>query len=73
MEELSYEITEKIGQISQSTKGWVRELNLVKWNEREAKYDLRDWDSEHQKMGKGITLTNDEIKRLKELLNDIAV
>lgn len=73
MAELSYEITEKIGEISQSSKGWVRELNLVKWNEREAKYDLRDWDSEHQKMGKGITMTNEEIKKLKDILNDIAV
>jgi len=69
MSEIKYEIKESIGSISQSAKGWKKELNLISWNEKEAKYDIRDWDAEHNKMGKGITLSVEELKKLKELLN----
>lgn len=69
MAELKYEIQETIGVISESNKGWKKELNLISWNEREPKYDLRDWAPEHDKMGKGITLTVDELKSLREILN----
>ena len=68
MAEIKYEIREKIGAISESAKGWAKELNLVSWNDKEPKYDLREWDPTHEKMGKGITLTIDELKKLKELL-----
>jgi len=71
MSELKYEIQETVGVISESNKGWKKELNLVRWNEREPKYDLRDWAPEHDKMGKGITLTVDELKSLRELLNNM--
>jgi len=71
MPEIKYEIVEKIAVLSTTEKGWSKELNLVSWNEREAKYDLRDWNETHDKMGKGITLTKEEIEKLKTVLNDM--
>ena len=73
MADIKYEIEKELGYISESAKGWKKELNLISWNGKEAKYDLRDWAPEHEKMGKGVTLTNDELKALKELLNSIDI
>lgn len=69
MPEIKYEIVEKIGVLSTTDKGWSKELNLVSWNDREPKYDLRDWNENHDKMGKGINLTRDELDKLKETLD----
>lgn len=69
MADIKFEIEKELGKISESSKGWTKELNLISWNGKEAKYDLRDWAPEHVKMGKGITLSIDELKQLKELLN----
>ena len=69
MPEIKYEIVEKIGVLSTTDKGWSKELNLVSWNDREPKYDLRDCNENHDKMGKGITLTRDELDKLKETLD----
>lgn len=55
MPDIKYEIEKELGYISESEKGWKKELNLISWNGKEAKYDLRDWSPEHEKMGKGIT------------------
>ncbi len=71
MAEIKYEIIKAIGVLSTSAKGWTKELNLISWNEREPKYDLRDWAPEHEKMGKGVTLTKEDLLALKELLNTI--
>ncbi|AYF54544.1 seryl-tRNA synthetase [Clostridium sp. K25] len=71
MANIKYEIKENIGVVSESAKGWTKELNLISWNDKEPKYDLRDWSPEHEKMGKGITLTLDELKELKEILNNM--
>lgn len=71
MADLSYEIIDTIGVISESPKGWKKELNLVSWNKREPKYDLRDWSPDHEKMGKGITLAKEEIESLRQLLNNL--
>lgn len=68
MAEIKFEIKKEIGVLSESAKGWRKELNLVSWNGAEPKYDLRDWAPDHEKMGKGITLTEDEVKALKKLL-----
>lgn len=68
MSDIKYEIIEKLGILSESTKGWTKELNLISWNAGIPKYDIRDWSPDHEKMGKGITLTDDEAKKLKELL-----
>lgn len=69
MAELKFEITERIGVLSENAKGWTKELNKVSWNEREPKYDLREWNPDHSRMGKGITLTDEEVETLKSILN----
>lgn len=71
MSDIKFQIEKEIGIISKSSKGWTKELNLISWNDKEAKYDLRDWAPEHEKMGKGITLTAEELKKLKDVLNEM--
>lgn len=71
MAELKYEITKSIGVLSENAKGWTKELNMVSWNDREPKYDLREWSPDHTRMGKGITLTEEDIASLKNLLNGV--
>ena len=71
MAEFSYEITQHIGTISESPKGWKRELNLVSWNGRDSKYDIRDWAPDHEKMGKGITMSRQEIDKLLALISNL--
>ena len=71
MADIKFEIIKEIGVLSESSKGWTKELNLVSWNGAEAKYDLRDWAPGHEKMGKGITLTKEEVLRLSELLSEM--
>lgn len=71
MAEIKFEIKESLGILSESAKGWTKELNLVSWNDKESKYDVREWDPVHEKMGKGITLSVDELKKLKIFLNDL--
>ena len=70
---IKFEIKETVGVIAESAKGWKKELNLISWNGKEAKYDLREWAPDHEKMGKGVTLSNNELKALKELLNSIDI
>ncbi len=67
--EIKYEVVDKFGILSTSTNGWTTELRLIKWNDRDAKYDIRPWSPDGVKMGKGITLTKDEAMRLRDLLN----
>ena len=69
--DFKYEITEEIGVLSENAKGWRKELNMVSWNDAEPKYDLRDWAPEHEKMGKGITMTEEEFQKLKELIQGL--
>ncbi|KEK17621.1 YdbC family protein [Bacillus gaemokensis] len=69
MAEIKFDIKETFGVLSQSPKGWNKELNLISWNGKEPKYDLRDWAPEHDKMGKGVTLTAEDLKVLKDILN----
>ena len=71
MAEIKFEIEKELGSISESSKGWTKELNLISWNGKDTKYDLRDWAPEHEKMGKGVTLSIEELKKLKELLNSM--
>ncbi|MEL3906254.1 MAG: YdbC family protein [Treponema sp.] len=68
-EEFSYEITEKHGVLSTSKSGWTMELNSVSWNGRSPKFDIRSWSPDHEKMGKGITLSAEEAAALKTVLN----
>jgi len=71
MAELKYEIIKTIGVLAEGSKGWTKELNLISWNDREPKYDIREWAPEHEKMGKGVTLSTEEIDKLKELLENL--
>lgn len=69
--EISFEIVEHIGVLSTGTKGWTKELNLVSWNGRKPKYDIREWSPEHDKMGKGLTFSKDELEELKGILEKL--
>ena len=71
MAELKFEITESLGVLAETAKGWTKELNLVSWNDHEPKYDIRDWSPDHSRMGKGVTLTADELASLKDILGEL--
>ena len=69
MSEIKYDIIKRIGIWSKSASGWTKEINLISWNDREAKYDIREWSPDRERRGKGVTLSTDELSALKELLN----
>lgn len=71
MPTFDYEIVKSLGVVSQPNNGWIKELNIIKWSNREPVYDLRTWDEAHERIGKGITLTADDLKNLKDLLNSL--
>lgn len=73
MSEIKYEIVKKIGVLSTSASGWAKEVNLISWNDREPKYDIREWSADHEKMGKGVTLSKEELLALKQLLNGMEI
>ncbi len=62
----SFEIVEKLATLSTSPKGWSKEFNYVAWNEGKPEYDLREWDSKHESMSKGVTLSAYELSVLLE-------
>jgi len=72
MPDVKYEIVSRIAILSETSK-WKKELNVVSWYGREAKYDLRNWSKEEGKGNKGLTLTNEELKNLREVLNNIDI
>lgn len=73
MAELKYEVEDSFGVLSETKSGWQKQLNLISWNEKPAKYDIRDWSPDGEKMGKGITLSAEEIKTLKDILNNMEI
>lgn len=70
MAEFKYEIVKELGVISEGSKGWTKELNLVSWNDKEPKFDIRDWAPDHEKMGKGVSLTEEEMLTLVKLFEE---
>ncbi len=66
--DVTFEIIEEIGIISTQDTGWTKEINLVRWNGGMAKYDIRDWDPYHEKMSRGITLKEEEMRRILDLM-----
>lgn len=66
-----YEITERIAVLSTNSSGWERQLNLISWNDHESKYDIRDWSPDGSKMGKGISMTKEDLIALKGILDDM--
>ncbi len=69
-EEFSYEILEEVAVLSENARGWRKELNLISWNGRPPKFDLRE-SPDHEKMGKGITLTNEEFAELSKTIKSM--
>lgn len=61
MPDFKFEITEHIATLSESAKGWTKELNMVSYNDKPAKFDIRDWSPDNQKMGKDVTLNEEEM------------
>lgn len=70
MSEIKYEIVEEIKVLSENSNGWTKELNLVSWNGSKPKYDIREWAPEKERMAKGITLSDEEMKVLVEAMNN---
>ena len=68
MTDIKYDIVEEIGVLSENAKGWRKELNLISWNGAKPKFDIRDWAPEHEKMGKGVTLSEEELATLKSII-----
>ena len=68
MADITFEIVEELGVLSTSVKGWTKELSLVSWNGRPPKYDIREWSPDHEKMGKGLTFSEEEMAALAKLL-----
>lgn len=73
MADFEYEVIEELGVLSTNQSGWTKELNLISWNGRPPKFDIRDWSPDHEKMGKGLTFSNDELKALQEILNEMDI
>jgi len=73
MSDLKYDIVKELGIIGEGTKGWAKEVNLVSWNDRKPKFDIRDWNETHEKMGKGVTLSKEETEKLFAILKKIDI
>ena len=69
MTDITYEIVMQLGVLSQSRSGWSKEVNLISWNNYPPKYDIRDWSADRSQMGKGVTLSREELLALRDLLN----
>ncbi|EEA85986.1 YdbC family protein [Peptacetobacter hiranonis] len=70
---IKYNIVKEVGVVSENSSGWTKEINLISWNDRAPKYDIRDWAPGHEKMGKGVTLSADELRELKRILNEMDI
>ena len=68
MAEIKYEIVQEICVLSESARGWTKELNLVSWNDLEPKFDIREWAPEHSRMGKGVTLSKEEMQMILDTM-----
>jgi hypothetical protein len=71
MPEIKFEIKQSLGILSEGAKNWAKEVNIVSWNDRKPKLDIREWDENHERMGKGITLNKEELLKLKQILLDL--
>lgn len=71
MADIKFEINRHLGILSQGSKGWQKEINVISWNDRKPKLDIREWSPEHERMGKGITLSLEETRLLLEFLQSM--
>ena len=67
---MTMEVIKKIALISGTETGFRKELNFISWNGKEPKIDLRKWSPESTAL-RGLTLTEDEAKKLQKVLNDM--
>ena len=70
MSEIKFEIKKSLGVISEGSKDWKKELNIISWNEGKSKFDIRFWDKDHEKMSKGITLTEEEMDAIVKIYSE---
>ena len=63
-----YDIYRELAVLSTSSRGWSKEINIIAWNNYSPKYDIRDWSPNHERAGKGVTLSKEECKNLYLLL-----
>lgn len=68
MANVNFEIKEHVGTIATKKNGWTKELNIVSWNNGKAKYDIREWDEDYERMSKGTTFTEEELENLFRIL-----
>ena len=69
-DKIVFEIRAHLGEISSKKDGWKKELNLVSWNGQEPpKFDIREWSLDHTKMSRGITLFDNEMRKLTQYYN----
>ncbi|WEG37280.1 YdbC family protein [Amygdalobacter nucleatus] len=68
-ETVKFVIKRHIAVLSEANSGWKRELNIVAWNDGPERYDIRDWNPEHKKMGRGIGLNENEVAALVKALS----
>jgi hypothetical protein len=73
MAEIKFEIHKNLGVLNVNSKGWQKEVNIVSWNGRKPKLDIREWDENHEKMGKGLTFNREEALELKNILNEFDI
>ena len=69
--QFTFEIIQNIAVLSTEKSGWTKEINLISFNGAPPKYDIRAWDPNHEKMGKGITLTKEELTQLESVLKEL--
>ncbi len=67
-DDFRFTIVKHYGVLSTSSRGWTKELNSVSWNDKPPKFDIREWDQEHNRMSRGVTLTRDEILQLADYI-----
>ncbi|MFC4619600.1 YdbC family protein [Camelliibacillus cellulosilyticus] len=72
-DDFKYEVIETCGKLSEAENGWKKELTIVRWNNREPKYDIRNWSPQKDRMGRGVTFSKEEIISLKSLLNSLTL
>ena len=70
---MQFEIYKNVGKVSEPNNGWTKELNIISWNNREPVYDIRAWNYDHTEFGKGVTITQGEMKKLRDLIVDTQI
>ena len=68
-DDFRFEIVKHFGVLSSSPRGWTKDFNIVSWTGSNPKYDIREWNAEHQQMTRGVTMTRDELEQLAELIS----